>query len=63
MHDGNSLTLTDAIMRHKGEAHEVTERFRRLTPKKKEALLTFSSRSDEDDKLPILRLIPLGGTG
>lgn len=41
MHDGTSLTLTDAIMRHKGEAEEVTEGFRRLTPKQKEALVTF----------------------
>lgn len=41
MHDGNSLTLTDAILRHKREAEEVTKRFRRLGPKQKEALLTF----------------------
>jgi len=41
MHDGKSLTLTDAIERHKGEAREVTEKFRRLKPKRKEALLTF----------------------
>jgi CxxC motif-containing protein (DUF1111 family) len=41
MHDGQSLTLTDAIRRHKGEAQEATERFQRLNAKQKEALLTF----------------------
>jgi CxxC motif-containing protein (DUF1111 family) len=38
MHDGRSLTLTDAIERHKGEADKVREKFR---PKQKEDLLTF----------------------
>lgn len=41
MHDGRSVTLTDAILRHKGEAQEVTEQFRRLTPKERDDLLTF----------------------
>jgi CxxC motif-containing protein (DUF1111 family) len=41
MHDGKSLTLTDAVQRHKGEAEKVAEKFRRLKPKQKEALLTF----------------------
>jgi CxxC motif-containing protein (DUF1111 family) len=41
MHDGTSLTLTDAIFRHRGEAEEVTERYRRLTAKQKDAILTF----------------------
>jgi CxxC motif-containing protein (DUF1111 family) len=41
MHDGNSLTLTDAILRHKGEAQEAAEKFNRLAPKEKAALLTF----------------------
>lgn len=41
MHDGRSVTLTDAILRHKGEAEEVTEQFRRLTPKERDDLLTF----------------------
>ena len=41
MHDGNSLTLTDAILRHKGEAEEITEKFRRLNPDQKEAILVF----------------------
>ncbi|HUI43214.1 MAG TPA: di-heme oxidoredictase family protein [Terriglobia bacterium] len=41
MHDGATLTLRDAILRHKGEAQEVTGQFRRLTPKQQDALLTF----------------------
>jgi len=41
MHDGMSLTLTNAILRHEKEAHEVTEKFRRLKPKEKSALLAF----------------------
>ncbi len=41
MHDGDSVRLRDAIVRHKGEAQEVTERFKRLTPKEKKDLLSF----------------------
>ncbi len=41
MHDGNSVTLEDAIMRHKGEAATVTERFRNLIAKDKADLLEF----------------------
>ncbi|HET9177967.1 MAG TPA: di-heme oxidoredictase family protein [Terriglobia bacterium] len=41
MHDGMSLTLADAILRHQKEAHEVAEKFRRLKPKEKAALITF----------------------
>lgn len=41
MHDGESLTLDDAILRHKGEAEEVTEKFKRLSPKDKSDLLSF----------------------
>jgi CxxC motif-containing protein (DUF1111 family) len=41
MHDGNSLTLTDAILRHKGEAEGATEKFRQLSPNEKAALITF----------------------
>ena len=41
MHDGKSLTLTNAILRHKGEAEEVTEKFRRLTRQQKQSFLTF----------------------
>jgi CxxC motif-containing protein (DUF1111 family) len=41
MHDGASLRPGDAIIRHKGEAEEVSERFSKLTPTDKSALLAF----------------------
>jgi CxxC motif-containing protein (DUF1111 family) len=41
MHDGASVTFTDAIARHRGEASHVTEEFEKLTPAEKKALLTF----------------------
>jgi len=41
MHDGASTTLTDAILRHHGEALHVTEEFKKLTTAEKKALLTF----------------------
>jgi CxxC motif-containing protein (DUF1111 family) len=41
MHDLKSLTLESAILRHGGEATEVRDHFRELTPKEKEQLLTF----------------------
>src|SRR5579863_3468867 len=41
MHDGASLTLSDAIRRHRGEAEHVTVAFEKLTPAEKKALLTF----------------------
>jgi len=41
MHDARSVTLTDAIERHRGEAQEVTERFKRLPARQKQALMTF----------------------
>jgi CxxC motif-containing protein (DUF1111 family) len=41
MHDGESLTVQDAISRHRGEAHEVSEKFRHLSAKDKSDLLTF----------------------
>jgi CxxC motif-containing protein (DUF1111 family) len=41
MHDGGSVTLNDAIRRHRGEASEVTERYERLSDDNQEALLTF----------------------
>jgi CxxC motif-containing protein (DUF1111 family) len=41
MHDGASTTLTDAILRHRGEAVRVTAAFEKLTPAEKKALLTF----------------------
>ena len=42
MHDGESTTLRDAILRHSGEAVEVSHRFQRL------------SRSDHDAILDLL---------
>ena len=41
MHDGEATTLRDAILRHTGEATEVTRRFGKLKPKDQEALLQF----------------------
>jgi CxxC motif-containing protein (DUF1111 family) len=41
MHDGGSVTLNDAIRRHRGEASEVTQRYERLSDGEQEALLTF----------------------
>jgi CxxC motif-containing protein (DUF1111 family) len=41
MHDGTSFTLTDAIVRHRGEASHVTEKFEHLKPAEKQALLEF----------------------
>jgi CxxC motif-containing protein (DUF1111 family) len=41
MHDGASVTLLGAILRHGGEAAHVTEKFKRLKPAEKEALLEF----------------------
>jgi CxxC motif-containing protein (DUF1111 family) len=41
MHDGDSVTLFDAILRHGGEAAQVTKKFKKLNPAEKEALLEF----------------------
>jgi CxxC motif-containing protein (DUF1111 family) len=41
MHDGLSFQLEDAISRHRGEAEKVTEKFEKLKPADKEAVLTF----------------------
>ena len=41
MHDLNSLTLDEAIRRHKGEAGHVTERYEKLNATKEQQLLTF----------------------
>jgi CxxC motif-containing protein (DUF1111 family) len=41
MHDGESLTFTDAIMRHAGEATETTNNFQALSSDQKRQLLTF----------------------
>ena len=43
MHDGNSITLRDAILRHSAEAFASARSFRRLTPKDQEAVLEFLS--------------------
>jgi CxxC motif-containing protein (DUF1111 family) len=41
MHDGASLTLRDAIVRHAGEASEAAERFRKLKRAEQEAIIQF----------------------
>lgn len=41
MHDGLSVTPTDAILRHGGQADPVTQAFRRLSGSQRRALLTF----------------------
>jgi CxxC motif-containing protein (DUF1111 family) len=41
MHDGASLTLRDAIMRHAGEAHQAMQGFRKLGAGDQEAMLAF----------------------
>jgi CxxC motif-containing protein (DUF1111 family) len=41
MHDGASLTFRDAIVRHRGEASEVIERFHKLHKGDQEALIEF----------------------
>jgi len=41
MHDGQTLTLLDAIRRHRGEASEAASRFERLNRGDREALLEF----------------------
>jgi CxxC motif-containing protein (DUF1111 family) len=41
MHDLKSLTLENAIERHKGEADDVARRFRELSPTEKQALFEF----------------------
>jgi CxxC motif-containing protein (DUF1111 family) len=41
MHDLESLTLQDAITRHRGEAAHVAGRFRRLSPAEQQQVLTF----------------------
>jgi CxxC motif-containing protein (DUF1111 family) len=43
MHDGQSVQLEEAIVRHKGEAEQVTKKFVRLTPQQKADLLSFLS--------------------
>jgi CxxC motif-containing protein (DUF1111 family) len=41
MHDNASITLSDAIQRHAGEAQEVISRFNRLTSQERQQLITF----------------------
>ena len=41
MHDLGSLTRTDAIDRHKGEASDSAKQFQALSSEEKEQLLTF----------------------
>ena len=41
MHDGASLTLRDAILRHRGEATQVTQKFERLTKADQQAIIEF----------------------
>ncbi len=41
MHDGASVTFTDAILRHGGEATAVTNRFRNLTAAQRNQIVTF----------------------
>src|SRR6266852_2281266 len=41
MHDGQSVTLRDAILRHLGEARQVTMRFNKLKRSDQEALIKF----------------------
>jgi len=43
MHDGESVRLDDAIHRHRGEAEEVTEKFRKLKANEKADLIAFLS--------------------
>jgi len=41
MHDGASVTFSDAILRHRGEAGHATERFQKLKRNDQEALIEF----------------------
>jgi CxxC motif-containing protein (DUF1111 family) len=41
MHDLRSLTLQDAIERHRGEAEHVSRHFRDLSPAEKQQLFAF----------------------
>jgi CxxC motif-containing protein (DUF1111 family) len=41
MHDNASLTLTDAIKRHRGESQAATDRFNELTPTQQDHILIF----------------------
>jgi CxxC motif-containing protein (DUF1111 family) len=43
MHDGESLTFRDAILRHAGEADQAVRRFRKLAVRDQQAILEFLS--------------------
>jgi len=43
MHDGASVTLRDAVLRHGGEANEATKDFRKLSAKDQQSVLDFLS--------------------
>ena len=43
MHDGESLTFRDAILRHKGEASHVSQQFEKLKRDDQEAIIAFLS--------------------
>ncbi len=43
MHDGATVTLRDAVMRHRGEAKDVTHRFKKLSRADQEAIIAFLS--------------------
>ena len=41
MHDGASLTFRDAVLRHRGEAGDVTGRFEKLSVVDQDAIIEF----------------------
>jgi CxxC motif-containing protein (DUF1111 family) len=41
MHDGTSVTLRDAILRHAGESEQAIRAFRKLAPQEQDAVLEF----------------------
>jgi len=41
MHDGQSVVMEDAILRHQGEAKRVTDKFKGLSPQDKAAVVAF----------------------
>jgi CxxC motif-containing protein (DUF1111 family) len=41
MHDGTSLTFTEAILRHAGEATAVINRFRNLSATQRNQIVVF----------------------
>ena len=43
MHDANSVTLRDAVMRHAGEAKDVQHKFEKLSKADQDAVFQFLS--------------------